>query len=152
MTRSAARTPPAWELRQLERQQAYTDHMAVLEQIQAHLGDILDATKAPALGDVLAQQTAIIAANGFYELTWPGKLYQSVSIGNTSATDLTVAAGAAAPSGAPSQLGPGQFIVRSHIMRTVSIRGSALTIYGTVGAIFDLTVYSRQRPPSSGSC
>jgi hypothetical protein len=126
--------------------------MSVLNQIEAHLGGIADASKAPAPGDVLAQLTTVIPPSGVYEITWPGPVFQAVSIGNTSSANLTVLAGVATPSGTPPQLGGGQFLVASHVMRTVSIRGSALTVYGPAGTAFDFTAYSRPRNPSSGSC
>lgn len=140
------------EERQLERQERFLAQMSVLNQIEAHLGGIADASKAPAIGDVLAQQTATIPASGVFEMSWPGAAFQSISVANTSAGDLTVMAGSGSPSGSPPDQGPGLFVVRAATMRTVSIQGSALTIYGTPGTVFDFTAYSRPRSPSAGSC
>jgi hypothetical protein len=142
---------PGWELRELERQQHYLDRISVLRQIEAHLGGIADYSKAPPEGDVLAQLTVQMAPPGVYEINWP-VTFQAVSIGNTSGAVLTVVAGSGGPSGTPPRQGAGEFIVNPGVMRTVSIRGHALSIFGPAGTIFDFTAYSRPRPPNSGAC
>jgi hypothetical protein len=143
---------PGWERRQREEERRYLEQASVLQQIEAHLGGIADATKAPAQGDVLAQATATIPSSGAFHRSWPGEEYQAVTIGNTSTSTLIVVAGSPTPSGSPPQRGAGQVTVPPGIMRTVSLFGASLTIYGAVGAAFDFTAYSRPRSPSAGAC
>lgn len=138
-----------YERRELERENERTAEAALLGQIEAHLGGILDFSKAAATGDVLAQGTARIGPDGTWSLTWPVQ-YQAMAIANTSTGDLTVFAGPPTGSGSPPSTGAGIFIVRAGIMRTVSIRNTAVTVYGTPGALFDVTLYSRPREPNAG--
>jgi hypothetical protein len=143
---------PGWERRELERQSRYLERMSVIRQIEAHLGDIADLSKAAAEGDVLAQLAVKMPASGVYEITWPGSGFQAVSIANPSTNVLTVVAGSGGPSASAPGVGAGQFTVSANVMRTVSIRGRALTIFGASGTLFDFTAYSRPRAPSSGAC
>ena len=41
-------------------------------------------------------------------------------------------------------------VVQPGVQRTFLLRGTALTVYGAAGALFEATVYSRPRQPGSG--
>lgn len=140
-----------YERRELEKEERYLKQQAVLEQIEAHLGGLADASKAPPLADVLSQQTAMIGSQGIWTLNWP-VAFQSISIGNTSTSSLTVIAGAPAGSGSPPAVGAGLVTVPPGVMRTVSLNGHAITVYGAQGTLFDITAYSRPKEPNSGPC
>jgi hypothetical protein len=140
-----------YERRELEREHKYVEQQAVLEQIEAHAGGLVSAMKAAAKGDVLYQGTVMIGPAGEWTLGWPVE-FQAISIANTSTTSLTVLAGPPTGSGAPPNVGAGQFLLPAGIMRTAALRGHAVTVYGAAGTLFDVALYSRPREPVAGPC
>jgi hypothetical protein len=140
-----------YERRQIEEERRAVELQSLMEQIEAHAGGIASVLKAPPQGDVLFQGTVMIDTNGVWTKRWPVS-FLAVSVANTSATALTVLAGEPAGPGFAPARGAGQFAVPSAVMRTVALKGHAITVYGTAGALFDVTIYSRPREPNSGPC
>jgi hypothetical protein len=137
-----------WKARQYERDQAAAGAGALLAQMEAHLGGIFSALKAPPVNDVLGQTAAIIPASGVWSRSWP-QAFASVSVANLGAAPITVTQ--ANSINAPSE-GPGVAIVAGGYSRVVALRGTELAIWGPPGTPLDVTVYARPREPSSGSC
>ena len=138
-----------WEERAKEQELEQTVALSLLEQMTAHLGGIFDLQKAPPKSDVLAQLSQVIPASGAYTLTFPGAGYKAVLLGNYASSDLMV--GAAPQQGFTPATGAGVFRVLSGFQRVMPAAGQAITVYGTPGAAFDLTLFARPRPPSASA-
>jgi hypothetical protein len=144
---AATKPPKAWEQRQIDQQGQQTAAMNALNQMVTHLGGLLDLALAPPAGDVLASGTRVIEARGALQVRWPTP-FAALHIANLSAGTLTVGVGpnqTAAP-----QSRTGVFMVPGGIARTIAVRDTVATIYGTPGSVFDITAFSRPRDPSSG--
>jgi hypothetical protein len=138
-----------WQQRQLEQNLRHVALMSGLEQLVAHLGGILDASRGAPPSDVLYQGTLLIPANGFLERTWE-QPYQSIALYNAGASAITVQNSGISTAGfAPAQ-GSGLVTIPAGVMRVFNLRGTAITIYGTAGAAVDICVYARPREPSAG--
>ena len=137
-----------WKAKRYERDQAAAGAGALLAQIEAHLGGIFSALKAPPLNDVLGQTAVVLPASGVWSRSWP-QPFSSVSVANLGAQPITVTQ--ANSLGAPSE-GPGVAVVAGGYSRVVALRGTELVIWGPPGTPLDVTVYARPREPSSGSC
>jgi hypothetical protein len=138
-----------WEEKQAAQQESQRQLMALFEQQEASLGGILSLLKTPPAGDVQAQLAGVIPASGFYVLVWPVR-YRSVALANLSPALMSV--GHSATGGNPPSLGAGVTRIPPGRFRAWSASGDSLTIWGAPGASFDLVVYLRPRPPSSGPC
>ena len=139
-----------WEQKAQDQMLAQTEAMAVLEQMAASMGGILDFMRAAPEGDVLFAGSRIMPPAGYDTLAFP-VAFSAVNIGNTSAASLVLHASGPMTSGAAPAQGAGVFTVRTGIQRTVPVRGNALTIYGAAAAAYDLAVYVRPRDASSGA-
>jgi hypothetical protein len=143
------REPKGWERRATEREQANAEAMGALRQMVTHLGGIFENTKAAPRNDVLAQMTQQIPANGVLHKGWE-QLAQAFTISNFGSSQLTVTT-QGIQSQAPS-VGSGVAVVPAGVERTVMLRGNAVTIYGTPGALVEFVAYARPRPPHSSLC
>ena len=143
------RKEPRWERKRRDAEENQARAMALLEQMTASIGGILALTKAPPPNDVLLQGTYVVGAGGTWENSWE-QAFAAVGIANLSAAVMYATSFAAGETAAKT--GAGVIIVPSGIWRLVPMRGTALTIYGTAGATFDLQVFVRPRTPAAGSC
>jgi hypothetical protein len=135
------------EQRQINNEHAQAQGAALLHQMVAHLGGILDLNRTAAEGDVLLEGAYIIPSNGVFVRSYPAG-FAAVSVANQGGALLTVAS-QTAQSQAPSQ-GVGNFRLPPGIQRTVNMHGTALAIYGPPGTPFDVVFYSRPRDPEVG--
>ncbi len=138
-----------WQERALEREQAAVDAGRLLSNMNAHLGGILAAIKAPPMGDVLGHVMLEVPASGVAELRWPDT-FQAITLTNLSLNSLT--AHAAPPQGFVPTVGSGLMAVLPSIQRTQPLRGTVLSIYGAAGSLCEVTAYSRPRDPAAGPC
>ena len=139
-----------WQARQLEQQAQHIALMSGIEQLVAHLGGILDASQAPPEADVLYQGTLLIRDVGYVHAGFK-QSYNMVALANTSDDDVVVMNAGPQASGFPPNQGSGIVRVPAGAFRCFTLRGTEITVYGTVGDAFDLAIYVRPRPPASGS-
>ena len=116
--------------------------------MESHLGGILDLFRAPPVGDVMGQRVGTIGVNGYSERRWEVN-FEALTITNLGATTITVMVGPLTQSGTVPSRGTGIISVPPGIERTVPARGTALTLYGEPGTIYELVAYTRPRPPHS---
>jgi hypothetical protein len=144
------RKEPGWERRRREANESTREAMAALSQMNAHLGGLLSLAKAPPLNDVMAQVAGIIPATGTYHLEFPSR-YSALSVANLSPSLLST--GAAAPvAGTNPAVGAEIVRVPPGCFKTWPARGNGVSLNGQPGSPFDLTVFSRPRPPTAGLC
>jgi len=140
-----------WEQRRADYESQVAESQQLVGLMVQHLGGIYQALTAPPTSDVLGQYSAQIAANGSVTRNWK-QPFRSVTIANTSPSLIAVTTRPPEPSGQVPTLGVGTFIVPPGIERTIVCSGTALTVYGPIGTVFDVTLYTRPRPPSAGEC
>jgi hypothetical protein len=138
-----------WQRRELLRQQDHVALMAGLGQLVAHLGGILDSSKAPPMADVLYQGTLLVPANGYITHNFT-QAYNMVALANLGAASVIVQNAGPQTAGYPPLQGSGLVTVPAGMFRCFTMRGTAITIYGPVGQQIDLAVYVRPRPPMIG--
>jgi hypothetical protein len=143
-----ARREPNWKRRAREAEQAQARAMALFEQMTASMGGILALTQAPPIDDVLLQGTYTIPASGAWSQSWP-QPFAAVAVAALTLGTLTVVA--APPQAAKPAQGSGMFVCRSRAWRCVPMRGTALTVYGGTGTIFDVCVFIRPQPIAAAS-
>lgn len=117
--------------------------LSALTQTALSIGGLLDLMRANAPGDAIGTGSQIIKAAGVNERLFPAG-FQSVAITNFSGSPMVVAAAPAA-SQAPL-IGPMVYVVPAGCYRVVPLRGAVVSVYGVVGANYDLTTYSKPRP------
>lgn len=120
--------------------------MSLLEQMTQHLGGMHTLARAVPRGDVLGQIALTIQAKGFVTRTWREN-FQAVNIVNLGTLPL-VATTAGELTQAPTQ-GSGVATIPPGTDRTVTLRGTQLTVYGTPGQTFEVTAFNRPREPFS---
>lgn len=98
--------------------------------------------------DVLQAETVVINARGQWTRSYPRE-FRAVAVTNLGAHTLTVVGGP--PDTGPPVAGTGVVLVPSHTARVARVRATSLTIYGTAGDTFDVTVLSRPAPPAWAS-
>ena len=138
-----------WEQRARDNEQARTEVRALLHQMTAHLGGLLSIAQAAPKGDVLAQMTQIIPANGVLTRQWK-EVAQAVTISNFGAGVIT--ATTQGQQTTPPSVGSGVALVPGGVSRTVLLRGNAVTIYGLPGTPVELVAWARPRPPAAAPC
>lgn len=140
---SAHRPVKRWEERQGEAIANQTALLNAWQQMSESLGGLLVLTRANGPGDALGTGTLLIGPNGANQRVFPGN-FQSVALCNFSPAPMTLAA--APPATQAPAVGPGVYVVPAGCYRVVPLRGNVVTVYGTPGATYDLTTYSKPRP------
>lgn len=141
--------PARWEERRQAQVAQAAQAMALFGQMEAHLGGVLSAIKAPPINDVKWSGARIIGANGFDVLEWPEDV-SALTIANVSSSLLTV--GASGSGSAAASVGAGVIRVPPGRFRTFAHRGAGMRVFGNPGATYDLTAWGRPRAPTSGLC
>lgn len=143
------RRTPRWEEKRQAQSLQAAQAMALLQQMEAHLGGVESAIKAPPLNDVKWSGARIVGVNGFDVLEWPEAI-SALTIANVSSSLLTVGTSASGSS-APG-VGAGVMRIPPGRSRTFAHRGNGLRVFGNPGAAYDLIAWARPRPPASGLC
>jgi hypothetical protein len=92
--------------------------------------------------------------SGTKQLSSSGRAIVEAKVNFAAATvrpagaDVTIAGGGGDSGSAPTQ-GPGVFTVPGGIERTVALAGNVLVLYGTPGALVDVTLWINAQPPSA---
>lgn len=141
---TAPREPRGWEKRAMENERQRIELLAAMRQMVAHLGGLLDNTKAPPKADVLGQMTLVIPSRGVLQREWPTAA-QALTVANFGTGTLTVTT-QGLQSQAPS-VGSGVALVAGNTVRTLMLRGNQVDVYGLPGTVVELTAWSRPRPP-----
>jgi hypothetical protein len=136
-----------WEQRLNERAEGNREALALLGQIEAHMGGLFTLAKATPVNDVLVHASYIVGPTGLFKLEWPSRT-SAVTLGNPSTAMLAVGQ-APAPPGSNPAVGAGVVRVNPGMQRTWNTRGDGISIYAPPGTPFDLTAYMRPRPPAS---
>lgn len=149
------RRQPRWEQRREEQADAQLKAMALFEMISEHLGGLLSLERSIAAGDVLYTGTRLLDANGVDTMEFPGG-FQAVTVTNFTAGVLFVSNSPVSltlvDDEEPFILGAGIITVTEGSMRTIPLRGQALSLFGTgpgpvPSGVFDLSVFQRPRDP-----
>ena len=141
------RAPRGWQERYQHSEEMAVRSQALLEQIAQHTGGLQALATAVPRDDVLGAFRLNIPASGYLHRSWKVPL-QSVHVANVGTAPVTVASSGGLTQ-APT-LGSGVFTVAPGVARTVQLRGSQLSVYGTPGQPVEITAFSRPREPSAG--
>lgn len=154
-TVTGAHRERAWERRAERKESEAVMSASVVEQMLASIGGLQSVLLAAVNNSVLASISATILGtdNGFKTWDWKEN-FASIAFSNLSAGELVLQAGPASPSGAPpGRASSGGVIwVPAGYARVVSMRDSAITVYGATGQSFDFVAYTRPQPPAWGPC
>ena len=130
----------------LERQ---VDVLTFLAKLEARFTEITDVFRGLVVNEILWAGVVQLDANGQHTRSFEVP-FAALTLANFGAATLVgVTAPPAAQAPGP---GPGQVQVRTNTARTKSLAGTILTLYGTPGAMVDLTVHANPQPPAFGVC
>lgn len=137
-----------WQRHERERQEQAAQIGAFFQQLSASLGGLRSALVAPPPDDVQFAGAAVVGADGTWRIKDLKTPFASIAIYNSGATTLS-AVTSGAGSHVPTQ-GAGVAHVPGYSYRVLALRGTELTVFGTVGQTFDVEVFMRPRPPGAG--
>jgi hypothetical protein len=123
-----------------------TDLALLVGGLDKRMSHFVAELRGMAANDVLDVEVATIGPAGTFSRDWTVP-YAAVSIINFTGGVVTVTSdtpGSAAPTG------PGCHQVGAGAAATINLMGRTLTLYGTVGGLVSLQVFTRPQPPAYG--